>query len=129
VLDLDSAEQALLRASKSASAGNSAEAVAALVEADNTVTGLLAWRDWMWGNLKTVWEKSRYEKGRGAGGRTFLHVQDDLKDHFADRRPGLEYMLAPFEGLKLDAWRDSLTVRIKEYAAANKVEVRGLAGE
>jgi hypothetical protein len=48
---------------------------------------------------------------------------------FLDRRPGLEYMLAPFEGLKLDAWSDSLTARIKEYASANKVEVRGLVRE
>jgi hypothetical protein len=81
----------------------------------------------MWKELKRIWEKSRYEKGRSVGGRKYVHVLDDVKDHFADRRPGLEYMLAPFERMDLPGWRSRLLECIKGYAARHNVPLEGLA--
>ncbi len=33
---------------------------------------------------------------------------DDLKDHRADRRAGLDYMLEPLENIGLEAWNQKL---------------------
>ena len=52
---------------------------------------------------------------------------DDVKDNYADRRKGLDYMLAPFQRMDLPGWRKRLEERLKEYAAANNVPVTGLA--
>ena len=81
----------------------------------------------MWNNLTIVWEKSRYEKGRSLDGRLFAHVLDDLKDHWADRRPGLDYMLAPFQRMQLPAWRNSLEAIVERYSSSHDVPVQGLA--
>jgi len=49
---------------------------------------------------------------------------DDLKDHPADRRPGLEYLIAPFERLRLEEWHSQLLEIAGEYAAQ-----KGLSGD
>ena len=127
LLQLDRAEKSLLSAAAAAAEGKHGNAVANLVEANNTVAGLLEKREWMWSNLKTIWEKSRYEKGRSVNGRDFVHVLDDVKDHWADRRKGLDYMMAPFQRMELSAWRDSLVKIINAYAESHGVPVQGLA--
>ena len=73
-----------------------------------------------------VWEKSWYEKGRSVGGREFVHILDDLKDHFADRRPGLEYMLAPYERMALEDWNARLAEFTRAYAKVRGFEASGL---
>lgn len=80
----------------------------------------------MWKNLTFTWEKSRYEKGRSVGGRDFVHVLDDVKDHPADRRKGLDYLIVPFQRMNLPGWRNLLNGRINTYAAEHNVPVRGL---
>ena len=80
----------------------------------------------MWSKLTRTWEKSRYEKGRSVGDKDFLHVLDDVKDHFADRRKGLTYMLAPFERMGLEEWQKQLGAIIVDYAASKDVAVVGL---
>ncbi len=127
LLELDKAERSLISAAEAAVEGNHGRAVNYLVEANNSVTALLERRQWMWSNLTEVWEKSRYEKGRGVDGRKFVHVLDDLKDHWADRRRGLDYMMAPFQRMQLPAWRGALVKIIDSYAAAHGVPVRGMA--
>ena len=77
--------------------------------------------------LTTVWEVSQYPRNRTVNGRAFLHVMDDVKDHFADRRKDLSYMTAPEEMINLSQWRDRLGETIKAFAKAKNVEVRGLA--
>lgn len=77
--------------------------------------------------LKTVWEKSRFPKGREASGRKFYHALDDTKDHWADRRPDLSYMIAPEESIELGQWMRRLASIIQEYAKTNNVHVRALA--
>jgi len=126
LLDLESAEKSLLAAAKADADNNPAAAVGHLVAANNTVSDLLRWADWMWKEVKRIWEKSRYEKGRSVGGRHFVHIMDDVKDHKADRRPGLEYLIMPFERMKLPQWRAQLEKCIKEYAAGHNVPIRGL---
>ncbi|HUU30281.1 MAG TPA: beta-N-acetylhexosaminidase [archaeon] len=129
LLELESAEQFLVRASAAAADNRPEIAVGHLVEAGNRVASLLEWENWMWGELTRVWEKSRYPKGRSVEGRQFLHIMDDLKDHSADRRPGLEYMLAPFERIGLKNWHAQLISLTKNFAAEHNVPVQGLAGE
>ena len=129
LLTLESAEQSLLSAAEADKEGRPARAVANLMQANNKVRGLLAEFDWMWKELKRTWEKSRYEKGRSVGGRHFVHIMDDVKDHPADRRPGLEYMIASYERMQLPKWRADLVKCIRDYAARNNVPVRGLEEE
>jgi hexosaminidase len=126
VLTLRSVETLLGRAQTSAGEGKASNAVAQLVQASNQIGDLNDWSETMWQNVTTIWEKSRYEKGRTVGGRDFVHVLDDVKDHTADRRKGLDYLIAPFQRTDLPGWRNKLNERINQYAAANKVQVRGL---
>jgi hypothetical protein len=126
ILTLRDAESDMLRAQSAADENNPANAVAYLVEASNRVGSLINWGYRMWRNLTVTWEKSRYEKGRSVNGRDYVHVLDDVKDHFADRRKGLDYMIAPFQRMDLPGWRKKLNETIISYAADNKVEVRGL---
>lgn len=126
VLTLRDAERLMGRAQTAAADGHPSRAVALLVEASNRVGELNEWSGTMWEYLTKTWEKSRFEKGRSVGGRDFLHVLDDVKDHIADRRKGLDYLIAPFQRTDLPGWRKKLNDRINQYAAANKVEVRGL---
>jgi hypothetical protein len=59
-------------------------------------------------------------------GRKFLHVLDDVKDHWADRRADLSYMIAPEESIGLEQWMKQLASLIREYAQKNNVPVRAL---
>jgi len=79
--------------------------------------------------LKHVWEKARFPKGRSVGDRHFLHVMDDVKDHFADRRPDLAYLIAPEESIGLTEWRAALGRTIQSYAELNGLNVKPLAEE
>ena len=128
LLALERTEKILLDASEAGRENNPQRAarmgtVNYLVQAHDTVDRILIDRARMWERLKKVWEKSRYPKGRSVGGRDFVHVLDDLKDHFADRRPGLEYMLAPLERIGLEDWNKRLAAFIREYAASHQVAV------
>jgi len=126
VLTLRDAESLMIHAQSAAADGSPAIAVANLVDASNRMGSLISWSNWMWENLTTTWEKSRFEKGRSVGGRDFVHIMDDVKDHPADRRKGLDYLIAPFQRTDLPGWRTRLNERINKYAADNKVPVRGL---
>jgi hypothetical protein len=126
VLTLRDAESLMLRAQSAAASVRPGNAVANLVEASNRVGSLITWSNWMWKNLTATWEKSRFEKGRSVGGRDFVHIMDDVKDHPADRRKGLDYLIAPFQRTDLPGWRTRLNESINKYAADNKVPVRGL---
>jgi hypothetical protein len=126
IIALRDAESFMLRAQSAAAEGRPSNAVANLVEASNCVSSLMAWGSWMWQNLTETWEKSRFEKGRSLDGRDFVHVPDDVKDHWADRRKGLDYMIAPFQRMDLPGWRSRLNQRIRSYASDNNVPVMGL---
>ncbi len=120
------AEALIQNAQSAAIKGNPENAVANLVEAGNRVASLISWGKWMWDNLTVTWEKSRFEKGRSVDGQDFVHIMDDVKDHYADRRKGLDYLIAPYQRTDITGWRKQLIERIDKYASENNVPVRGL---
>ena len=126
VLALRDAENLIVRANAAASQQKPAVAVANLTEASNRIGELINWGDWMWKNLEATWEKSRMEKGRSLNGRDFVHVLDDVKDHWADRRKGLDYMIAPFQRMDLQGWRKNLNERINNFAKDHNIPLKGL---
>ncbi len=97
-----------------------------LLEAYKLAGQILEEQNTMWAGFTASWEKGRFEKCRSVEGKDFIHVLDDVKDHFADRRLGLEYMLAPFERMHIQNWRTQLGNVIDQYAKANDVAVTGI---
>src|SRR5690606_8642344 len=120
VLDLAKIENYMELASDESK--NSEEKIAYLVEAYHIVEQINTNQWKMWNSFEEVWEKSRFEKCRSVEGKDFVHVFDDVKAHFADRRLGLEYMLAPFERMEIEEWQNQLWNVINKYATANNVK-------
>ena len=126
VLNLARIERYLELASKEA---DDEKAVALLVDAYKVSEQIMREQEEMWTSLTVIWEKSRLPKGATVDGKEFYHVYDDVKDHFADRRKGLEYMLAPFERTGVEDWKRRLEMVINEFAEAHGVEIEGLEEE
>ena len=120
--DLARAERLMLQAAQAQREDRHRDVLALLKRTHATVAGNLAKRERMWESLVRVWEKSRYRKGRSVGGRHFVHILDDLKDHRADRRPGLDYLLEPFELIGLEAWNRKLAEFVEGYAKSYGLE-------
>jgi hypothetical protein len=78
--------------------------------------------------LQRVWEKARHPRNIPVAGREFLHVMDDVKDHFADRRADLTYHTAPFDTIALPAWREALAEVAHAYAAYASGEAAATRG-
>lgn len=125
IITLSEIELLMIKAEKESS-DQPAISIANLTKASIKAKELIDWGDWMWENLENTWKKSRHEKNRSLAGRDFVHVMDDVKDHFADRRIGLDYMIAPFQRLDLPGWRNKLNEIIKKYATANNLEIKEL---
>jgi len=123
---LAATEDLLKDAQKAADDKNSAAAVTALLGAYGKATGLQKKSEKTFASLKAVFEKSQFPKGQSVDGRNFLHVLDDTKDHWGDRRPDLTYMTAPEESLALDSWRKELLRIAREYATLNRVDLSSL---
>jgi len=120
------ADRALAQAELAAVRNDPAQAVAHLVSAHNTITGARQQNEGVFAKLVAVFEKSRFPKGRSVGGRKFVHVLDDTKDHWADRTPDMGFMMAPERSTGLDDWARDLEKIIRTYAAEHKTPVRGL---
>ena len=127
LLGVAEAEALLGRAAEAEKAPQPRQAVGMMVAAHAKVGGVMEGACDAYRSLEKVWEKSRLPKNAPAGGREFLHVMDDVKDHFADRRADLSYHIAPFESIGLDKWREALGEVIRSYAAAHGLAVAGLA--
>jgi hypothetical protein len=121
---LKDAEDLMVQAAEAQRQERPRDVVSLLTEANRRVKECLADRKAMWERLTATWEKSRYPKGQSVAGRKFVHILDDLKDHRADRRPGLDYMLEPLELSNLESWSDSLARFTNQFTAS-----RGLKGE
>ena len=72
--------------------------------------------------LRVVWEVARYEKGRAVDGRAFVHAFDDVKDHVADRRADLSYLLEAHELMDAPGWLRGLDEVIRAYAALHGMD-------
>jgi hypothetical protein len=127
ILHLSKIENLLVTAA--AARSNFSDVVNQMVEAHKLAGEILKEEAEMWAKFTMVWEKSRFKKCRSIGEEKFVHVLDDVKDHFADRRLGLEYMLAPFERMGLQKWQKKLERAIVDYAEAKNVAIVGLETE
>jgi hypothetical protein len=121
--DLMDVEDLMVRAAEAQSQERPRDVISLLSQAHGRVRASLSNREAMWVGFKATWEKSRYPKGRSVGGRDFVHVLDDLKDHHADRRAGLDYMLEPLENIGLEAWDIGLAQFIRTFAKSRGLDV------
>ncbi|MFQ6047933.1 MAG: hypothetical protein ACE5K7_01030, partial [Phycisphaerae bacterium] len=126
LLDLNRIEDTLLQAARAEQTGQPQQAVGLLLQAHQIAGQILDQLDRTYSNLKATFERSRYPKGRSVDGRHFVHIMDDVKDHFADRRADLSFMIAPHQSLQLDAWRQKLARLIRAYAARHDIALKPL---
>ena len=119
-------ERLLERAHAAAGNNDAADAVRSLVRARETIEHAEKEGAKTFAALTAVFEKSRYPKNRPVDGRNFVYIQDDVKDHWADRTLDLGYMAAPEKSIGLDAWRKSLTEVIDRYAKAHQLDPQSL---
>jgi hypothetical protein len=126
VTGMRSVEDALTAAHDAAATNNPRGAFRHLMSARNQARDLLRDRRLAFDHLRVIWEKSRFPKGQEVNGRKFLHVMDDTKDHWADRRADLTYMLAPEESIGLDEWIPKLEAIAKEYAKTHSIAASGM---
>jgi hypothetical protein len=119
-------EDKLKAARDAAEKSDPQQAVGQLVAAYDQARGIVEERHKAFRHLKTTWEKSRFPKGQEVHGKKFYHALDDTKDHWADRRPDLSYMIAPEESIELEKWMKQFASVIQEYAKKNNVHARAL---
>ncbi len=103
-------------AASEAAGSDPEKAMDLLLDAHKLSEKILRNKEIMWSCFNASWYKSRLPKNQSRNGIEYLYVLDDVKDHFADRRKGLEYMLAPFERMKIEEWKMQLEEVINEYA-------------
>jgi len=125
LLAVAEAEALLVRAAEAEGQQNPAQAVGLMVAARKAVGDALEGVRTTFRRMEAVWEKSRRPKNAPAGGRQFVHVMDDVKDHFADRRVDLSYHIAPIESIALEAWCEALDETTRSYAEAHDLAVQG----
>ena len=123
VVNLAKVEDYLTEASKS---DEPAQAVGQLINAYKLSGKIINDQHAMWSDFTATWNKSRLPKNQSRNGKKYLHRFDDVKDHFADRRMGLDYMMAPFERMQMEAWRQQLGKIITGYAGIHNIPVTGI---
>jgi hexosaminidase len=112
-----------LEQAQRAGLSNPARALEALAAAVDQARAIEEERTQTYEYVRTVWEKSRFPKGREVNGRKFYHVMDDTKDHRADRRPDLSYLIAPEESIGLKKWMKDIAAVAQQYAKANNLPI------
>ncbi len=124
IMGMKEIEDRLKTAREAAEKNNAQQAVGQLLAAYNRARSITVERQQTFQRLKSIWEESRFPKGREVNGKKFYHVLDDTKDHWADRRADLSYLIAPEESIGLEKWMQGLASVIREYAKKNNVPVR-----
>jgi hypothetical protein len=104
-------------------------AVEALLSAFRLASSVVEDQKRTFAGLEEIWAKSRHPKGQEVDGRKFVHVLDDTKDHWADRRPDLTYMTAPEESIDLEGWMNQVAEILKDYARRNDVDIDSIVLE
>jgi hypothetical protein len=117
------AERTLVAAAEAASSGEPRRALKHALAARDRVQSAVDDLYDTFERLRVTWEVSRFEKGRAVNGRSFLHAWDDVKDHVADRRVDLSYLLEAHELMDAPGWLRGLDAVIRAYA-----ERQGLDG-
>lgn len=129
IISLKEIENHLSRARESAESDRARQAVSALIAAYEEAQSTVEARKETFESLQKIWEKSRYPKGQSVDGREFVHILDDVKDHWADRRPDLSYMVAPQESINLEGWMEQFSKVLRSYADQHGVEVDSITLE
>ncbi|KKL48258.1 hypothetical protein LCGC14_2327320 [marine sediment metagenome] len=129
LIGLAQAEDMLTQAFAAAEGRNGSQAVGLMIAARENVEKIIASTYRTFRQLVNVWEKSWYPRNVPVDGKEFVHVMDDVKDHFADRRADLSYHVAPFESIGLADWCKQLGEIIHAYAEANGLSVQALEEE
>ncbi len=96
------------------------DAEAHLRAAARTMMAVVDDREKMYENLKSTWEKGRLPKGQSVGRKKFVHVTDTTKDHWADRRPDLSYLIMWERDLNLEDWSKRLAKVADDFAKLSK---------
>ena len=129
VASLKQIEDTLTRSRLAFETDGPREAVQLLLQARGLAREIIQDREVMYASLKRIWEKGHLPKGRSVGGRDFVHVLDDVKDHWADRRPDLSYLIAPEERVSLDDWTDRMADLIRAFAGSNSLSLEDIEQE
>jgi len=116
ILGMKGIEENLAAARAAAEKNDPKQAVDRLTAAYDQASSIVEERKKTYQDVKTTWEKSRFPKGREVNGKKFFHVLDDTKDHRADRRPDLSYLIAPEESIELENWMKQLAAVIQQYS-------------
>lgn len=101
-----------------------ADAAERLDAAQLLVSAIVRQREAVYQALVATWEKSRYPKGQSVGGRQFVQILDDTKDHWADRTPDLSYLVMRERKLGLEDWLERLKEVRKEYMRMHTANLR-----
>jgi len=109
--------------------GEARRAVEGMLSAFRLASSVVEDRKRTFASLEDIWEKSQFPKGQEVDGRKFVHILDDTKDHWADRRPDLSYMTAPEESIDLEGWMNQVAEILKNYAATNDVDIESIVLE
>jgi len=124
ILAVGDAEELLHRAAVEGKGGGAERAMHHLVGARERLRPVVDDLYVMFGRLTAVWEKARLPKNAPVDGKEFVHVMDDVKDHFADRRVDLSYLIAPEESLGLRDWLAKLDEVIERYGVATGLRAK-----
>jgi len=123
ILAMDAIEGRLASARSAAESGQSRRAIESLIGAYRIADSTVNARKAMFQDLETTWSKGQFPKGQSVNGKTFLHVLDDTKDHWADRRADWSYMIAPEESIQLEQWMEQLSGVIRDYAGKHGIAI------
>ena len=99
------------------------EALGTLIAAYKQAQHIIRDRKESFHYLRTIWEKSRYPKGRSVDGREFYHELDDIKDLWALSQPDLSFYTAPEERINMEEWIEKLSESIKKYAGNHDIHI------
>ena len=125
LVGLAEAEHLLEQASRS----KPKEALAQIANVHNRVAALEREGEAAFASLTQTFERSQFPKGRSVGGRAFLHVLDDTKDHWAARTADWSYMQMPERSIGLTQWRKQLRDVIAGFAGRHSLPAPTLAGD
>jgi len=85
-----------------------------LKEAENLLSANIEERKKVMDKLIQVWQETRLEKGMSSLNKKYFFQQDSTR-HFANRLPGMQYLIYDEEKLDIDGYRKRLHDYIEDY--------------
>jgi hypothetical protein len=119
--NLGGIDRALAAASSAAGRQDAKAAVQQMDRALDMVREIRANRNSVYRDAVTTWYKSWEPRVAEANGRSFLHEQDDVKDHLPDRTTDMSYLIYRELHLPFDAWYSQVQSARNRYATAHRL--------